>query len=56
MNPSKWPIYTMAVGDKFVVETPPRQFVSNIHHYAARSGKLFRTVQLPQGRKVTRIA
>lgn len=56
MNPPKWPLSTMKVGEKFIVEKPPKNFVSYVHHYGAANGKLFRTVQLPQGRKVTRIA
>ena len=56
MSARKWPIYTMTVGDKFVVENPPKSFVAYVHRYGVASGKLFRTVRLPQGRKVTRIA
>lgn len=56
MSARKWPIYWLEVGKAVVVEKPPKQFLKTIYGYAKRSGKVFRTKRIGEGREVRRVA
>lgn len=38
MTARKWPIYTMPVGGRFVVDQPPKQFRTNMYSRARERG------------------
>lgn len=56
MKRRRWPLTTLPVGQAFVAEKPPKHFNAFVHHYAARSGKAFRTRRVENGREVRRVA
>lgn len=56
MSARKWPLSTLPVGESFVAEKPPRNFISYVHHHGLRFGKKFKTKRVDNGREVRRIA